>query len=163
MWLTAKPNCLCNPLNRCSDLKRREKRPFRTLWLIFRKSGEVFKPEDCSGNCKRLWKWEFGIENVWPKNMWLKFAQLTSKFELLTIIKVKFLSKNSILTKPQHFHEFFAQIFLTIFLVKSKLSTAKKSQTTTFSRSFHPEKSTIFSRNQSWIWGQKMKISNNVL
>ena len=24
-----------------------------------------------------------------------------------TILKVKFLSKNSILTKPQHFHEFF--------------------------------------------------------
>ena len=28
-----------------------------------------------------------------------------------TIRKVKFLSKNSILTKPQHFHEFFTQIF----------------------------------------------------
>ena len=45
-----------------------------------------------------------------------------------TIGKVKFLSKNSILTTPQHFHE-----FLTIFLVKSKLSTAKKPKTTTFS------------------------------
>ena len=55
-----------------------------------------------------------------------------------TIRKVKFLSKNSILTKPQHFHEFFHQnFFLTIFLVKSKLSTAKKSKTTTFSRVFH--------------------------
>ena len=31
-------------------------------------------------------------------------------------------------------------IFLTIFLVKSKLSTAKKSKTTTFSRVFHPKK-----------------------
>ena len=28
-----------------------------------------------------------------------------------TIRKVKFLSKNSILIKPQHFHEFFHQIF----------------------------------------------------
>ena len=28
-----------------------------------------------------------------------------------TILKVKFLSKNSILTNPQHFHEFFTQIF----------------------------------------------------
>ena len=35
--------------------------------------------------------------------------------------------------KPQHFHEFFTQI-----------------------------KSTIFSGNQSWIFGQKMKISNSV-
>ena len=57
-----------------------------------------------------------------------------------TIRKVKFLSRNSILTKPQHFHEFFTQIFLAIFLVKSKLSTAKKPKTTTFSRVFHPNK-----------------------
>ena len=65
--------------------------------------------------------------------------------------------------KPQHFHEFFNQIFLTIFLVKSKLSTANKSKTTTFSRGFHPKKSTIFSENQSWIFGQKMKISNSAI
>ena len=57
-----------------------------------------------------------------------------------TILKVKLLSKNSILTEPQHFHEFFDQFFFTIFLVKSKLSTAKKSKTTTFSRVFHPKK-----------------------
>ena len=59
---------------------------------------------------------------------------------LHTFRKVNFLSKNSILTKPQHFHEFFIQFFLTIFLVKSKLSTAKKSKTTTFSLVFHPKK-----------------------
>ena len=35
-------------------------------------------------------------------------------------------------TNPQHFHEFSSKIVLTIFLVKSKLSTAKKSKTTTF-------------------------------
>jgi len=46
----------------------------------------------------------------------------------------------------QHFHEFFTQIFLTIFLVKSNLSTAKKSKTTTFSRVFHPKKNRQFSR-----------------
>ena len=50
-----------------------------------------------------------------------------------TIRKVKFLSKNSNSTKPQHFHESFTPFFL----VKSKLSTAKKSSTTTFSRVFH--------------------------
>ena len=82
----------------------------------------------------------------------------TRRHQNHTIRKVKFLSKNSILTKPQHFHEFFTQIFF----VKSKLSTAKKSKTTTFSRVFHPKKSTIFSGNQSWIFGQKMKISNSV-
>ena len=57
----------------------------------------------------------------------------------------------------------FSPKFLTIFLVKSKLSTVKKSKTTTFSRFFHQnKKSTIFSGNQSWIFGQKMKISNSV-
>ena len=34
----------------------------------------------------------------------------------------------------------FTRFFLTIFLVKSKLSTAKKSKTTTFSRVFHSKK-----------------------
>ena len=64
-----------------------------------------------------------------------------------TILKVKFLCKNSILTKPQHFHEFFTQsFFLTIFLVTSKLSTAKKPKTTTFSRVFQPKKNRQFSR-----------------
>ena len=57
--------------------------------------------------------------------------------------------------KPQHCHKFFTIIFLTFFLVKSKLSTAKKSKTTTFSRVLHPKKSTIFSGNQSWIFVQK--------
>ena len=57
-----------------------------------------------------------------------------------TIRKVKFLSKNSILIKPRHFHEFLPNKFLTIFLVKSKLSTVKKSKTTTFSRVFLPQK-----------------------
>merc|ERR1711860_337143 len=83
------------------------------------------------------------------------------------IRKVKFLSKNLILTKlcnflgisklsttkkciSQHFNEFFTPIFL----VKSKLSTAKKSKTAAFSRVFHPKNPTIF--------GQKMKISNSV-
>ena len=58
-----------------------------------------------------------------------------------TIRKVKFLSKNSILTKPQHFHKF---------LVKSKLSTAEKVKNHNIFTSFSPpKKSTIFSQNQS--------------
>ena len=94
-----------------------------------------------------------------------------------TIRKFKFLSKNSILTKlynfsreiklkspkPQHFREFFAHIFLTIFLVKSKLSTAKKSKTAAFSQVFHPKQFDNFSREiKVEFFGQKMKISNSV-
>ena len=48
--------------------------------------------------------------------------------------------------KTPTFSRVFHPIFLTIFLVKSKLSTAKKSKTTTFSRVFHPPKNGQFSR-----------------
>ena len=47
---------------------------------------------------------------------------------------------------PNIFTSFLPNIFLTIFLVKSKLSTAKKSKTPTFSRVFHPHKNRQFSR-----------------
>ena len=40
---------------------------------------------------------------------------------------------------PNIFTSFSPKLFLTIFLVKSKLTTAKKSRTTTFSRVFHPK------------------------
>ena len=73
--------------------------------------------------------------------------------------QIKFFYENAIQFWQNPNHEFFTQIFLTIFLVKSRLST-KKSKTT--SRVFHPEKSTIFSGNQIWFFGQKMKISNSV-
>ena len=41
---------------------------------------------------------------------------------------------------PTFSRVFHPKFFLTIFLVKSKLSTAKKTKTTTFSRVFHPQK-----------------------
>ena len=79
-----------------------------------------------------------GLDNQ-SNSFWPVFFLRESHPSRHTIRKVKFLSKNSILTKkPQHFHEFFSQYFLTIFLMKSKLSTAKKSKTTTFSRVFPP-------------------------
>ena len=116
------------------------------------------------------------------------FRTLTTLFE-----KSNLCPKIQFWQNPNIFTSFLPKIFLTIFLVKSKLSTAKKSQATTFSRVFHPKKnrqffswnqscqqlknpkpqhfhefftpkkSTFFSGNQSWIFGQKMKISNSVL
>ena len=47
--------------------------------------------------------------------------------------KFQFWQNSNILTS------FSLKYFLTIFLVKSKLSTAKKSKSTTFSRVFHPK------------------------
>ena len=114
-------------------------------------------------------KWQkvfalFGSFNLCRVRRRYSNFQTLKTFKLChTIRKVKFLSKNSILTKTQHFYEFFTHIFWTIFLVKSKLSRAKKSETTTFPWVFHPQKkSTIFSGNQSWFFGQKIKISNSV-
>ena len=46
---------------------------------------------------------------------------------------------------PTFSRVFLPKFFLTIFLVKSKLSTAKKSKTTTFSRVFHTKKNRKFS------------------
>ena len=88
------------------------------------------------------------------------FTSFSPNF-FLTIFLVK--SKLSTAKTTTFSRVFHPKFFLTTFLVKSKLYTAKKSKTTTFSRVFHPEKSTTFSGNQSWIFGQKMKISNSVL
>ena len=76
--------------------------------------------------------------------------------------KSNFCPKIQFWQNPNIFTSFSPKFFLAIFLVNSKLSTAKNSKTTTFSRGFHPKKSPIFSGNQSWIFGQKMKISNSV-
>ena len=49
-------------------------------------------------------------------------SQFLFWFHQHTIRKVKFFSKNSILTKPQHFHEFFTQIFFfCYFFCESKV------------------------------------------
>ena len=59
---------------------------------------------------------------------------------IVTNAKVKFLSKNPILTTPNIFTSFSPNFVLTIFLVKSKLSTAKKSKTHNTFTSFSPQK-----------------------
>ena len=83
----------------------------------------------------------FGLNNQSRRSRWchnpLKYrtreGSSSERHQNHTIRKVKFLSKNSILTTPP-----------------------------TFSRVFHLKNRTIFSGNQSWIFGQKMKISNSV-
>jgi len=89
--------------------------------------------------------------------------QVVKNFKIAThYSKSQFFVQKFNFDKISTFSRVFTQIFLTIFLVESKLSTAKKSKTTTISRVFHPQKLTIFLGNQSWIFGQKMKISNSV-
>ena len=100
--------------------------------------------------CVQCFSWRVSLKNPEKSEF-----QIGKKSPIHTIRKVKFLSKNSILTKlynflgksmlsttkkvqiPNIFTSFSPQIFLTIFLVKSKLSTAKKSKTAAFSRVFN--------------------------
>ena len=63
---------------------------------------------------------------------------------LHTIQKVTFFVQKLNFDKTPTFSRVFTQFFLTIFLVKSKLSTAKKFKTTTFLRVFHPKKIDTF-------------------
>ena len=60
---------------------------------------------------------------------------------------------------PNIFTSFSPKYFLTIFLVKSKLSTAKKSKTTTFSRVFHPQKIDNFlGQSKLNFWTKKWRF-----
>ena len=64
---------------------------------------------------QQVWKMTHFLSS---KLMILNFitTQILEKIgEIHTILKFKILSKNSILTKPQHFHEFFTQIFFDNF------------------------------------------------
>ena len=73
------------------------------------------------------------LENQWYVLLWfLGFYTHYSKSQIF-VQKFNF-DKTAIFSKS-----FSSKIFLTIFLVKSKLSTAKKPKTTTFSRVFHPK------------------------
>ena len=104
------------------------------------------KPLLCSETVKKFSQCVRSSRMVWiSSNTYTLFEK--SNFSP----KIQFRQKK----KPNIFNQFFFD--------NSKLSTAKKSKTTRFSRVFHQKKSTIFSGNQSWIFGQKMKISNSVL
>ena len=76
------------------------------------------------------------------------FVTLDGVFLEMSLASVENFYEKSNLTKKKTniFTSFSPKNFLTIFLVKSKLSTAKKSKTTTFSRVFHPKKNRKFSR-----------------
>ena len=75
-----------------------------------------------------------------------------------TLKKSNFCPKIQLWQNPNIFTSFSPNFFLTIFLVKSKLSRAKKSKTTIFSRVFHP-KNRQFSREiKVEFFGQKMKV-----
>ena len=85
------------------------------------------------------------------------------RFTMHTIRKVKFLSKNSILTNPPTFSQVFHPIFFGQFFSWNQSCQQLESPKPQHFRDFFTQKkSTIISGNQSWTFGQKMKISNSV-
>ena len=76
-------------------------------------------------------------------------------YEIFHYILFTLFTKFNFDTKTNIFTNFSPNIFLTIFLVKSKLSTAKKSKTTTFSRVFHPKNRQFYREIKVEFFGQK--------
>ena len=73
--------------------------------------------------------------------------------------KSNFCPKIQFWQNPNIFPSFSPKFFLTIFLVKSKLSIAKKSKTTTFSRIFHPKTiDNFFGKSKLNFWTKKWKF-----
>ena len=70
----------------------------------------------------------------------IRKIQILNEYNCTLFKKSNFCPKFQFWPNPNIFTSFSPKKFLTIFLVKSKLSTAKKSKTTTFSRVFHPKK-----------------------
>ena len=118
--------------------------------------------------CGKIIHW--GVANWYHSKLLSFFLTLYYRISMIIFRKIIFksiwnshYSKSQIFvqkfnfdkTKPQHFHEFFTQKILTIFLVKSKLSTAKKSKTKTFSRVFHPQKIGNFLGKSKWNYWTK--------
>ena len=94
--------------------------------------------------------WDSSFWHLLRSKSYLNFRAKNIIINLTHYSKSHILSKNSIATKPQHFHEFF-----TIFHVKSKLSTAKNPKPQHFHEFLTP-------KNWQFSW-KKMKISNSVI
>ena len=99
----------------------------------FREGNRNLSPT-CDKNCQKI---------VFLKHRFKQFPNSLTLFEKSNFCpKIQFWQNSNIFTS------FSPKLFLTIFLVKSKLSTAKKSKTAAFARVFAQNNST----NQSWIW-----------
>ena len=88
-----------------------------------------------------------------PFSVW---SMVTIRYTIFE--KSNFCTKIQVWQNPNIFTSFSLKFFLTIVLVKSKLSTAKKSKTTTFSRQFSREIKVEF-LDKKWrfrtVWGTK--------
>ena len=94
------------------------------------------------------WTMDHGLQNIFIKKLWGTIPRdievIFTLFEKSNFCpKIQFWQKTQNPNISRVYHQIF---FFKIFLVKSKLSTAKKSKTTTFSRFFSPKKIRQFSR-----------------
>ena len=85
-----------------------------------------------------------------------KMIKIIHESSAHTILKVKFLSKNSILPRPKHFHEFFAKFFFCYFFsCNQSCQQLKSPKPQHFHEFFTSKKNRQFSRKIKWIFGQK--------
>ena len=85
-------------------------------------------------------------------------SQISKIRNFCTIRKFKFLSKNSISTKPQHFTSFSPQFFWQFFSLNQSYQQPKSPKPQHFHEFFSQKKINIFSGNHSWIFGQKWRF-----
>ena len=98
-------------------------------------------------NFCRLWLqstilWHIALIQIMKHEIYTSSLSLKSRIHIIHTFRESqiFVQKFNFDKTPTFSRVFHPNFFLTIFLVKSKLSTAKKSKTTTFSRVFHPQK-----------------------
>ena len=65
------------------------------------------------------------------------------------------------MTNPQHFHEFFTQIFLTIFLWNQRCQQLKSPKPQHFHDFSPPKRDILFGKSKLTLWLQRSKVNPN--
>ena len=115
------------------------------------------------------WKWSINFKHSWRRKGWPEgLSEEQSHWKLwggrTHCLKSPFIVQKFNFDKnPNIFTSFSPQIFFwQFFSWNQSCQQLKSPKPQHFHEFFTPKKSTIFSGNQSWIFGQKMKISNSV-
>ena len=100
-----------------------------------------------SRNCEKIRQIErnVNVNNLCDFTSFLKIRKNVVKSHYY---KSQIFVQNSILTKPQHFHELFIQNFFDNFSRKIKVVNSYKVQNHNIFTSFSPKKLTIFTKNK---------------
>ena len=117
--------------------------PFSSLWK-----------ESAKGNSVKKWCFRHMKYYCLASYIYLQFASVNVSIPFCHAIIAK---TRTVSAKVSHQHK------CTLFEKSNFCPKIQFWQNPNIFTSFSPKNSTIFSGNQSWIFGQKMKISNSVL